>query len=94
MTQLIKRELKAKDLLHTFLYPNPTNNKLMVSIDTEEDFGYFRIVNVNGNALFDQRMDLSDNRVELDVSHFAPGFYILNITLPSGELKTLKFIKQ
>jgi len=94
LQQLIKRELKSKGLLHTFLYPNPAKNTLNVFIDTDEKFAYFRIVNGNGNPLFNQKIDLSRDIVELDVSHYAPGFYILNITLPSGELKSLKFIKQ
>lgn len=55
---------------------------------------YIIMQNVNGNPLFNQKIDLSRDIVELDVSHYVPGFYILNITLPSGELISLKFIKQ
>ena len=66
--------------------------QLMAQLPSQPDFEIMQ--NGHSNPLFNQKIDLSRDIVELDVSHYAPGFYILNITLPSGELKSFKFIKQ
>ena len=64
------------------VYPNPTSAQLFVNIDlpTTEDTE-IQLFNLNGKVLLNKNTSASQNQIELNVSNFANGIYILKITI-------------
>lgn len=89
-TQEIKDDFgKGKNLT---IYPNPSNSMITVFLEG------FKIKNlsisrtIDGRVVLTQRVE-SDANVEVDVSSFEKGIYIVSIESATGELFTQKLIK-
>lgn len=60
------------------LYPNPTTGKVLLDFYTKDVQRSMNIINLSGQTIM--KFDSSESHVELDVSHWTPGVYILIIT--------------
>jgi len=64
------------------VFPNPTSNQLFVNIDLPSlENTEIQIFNLDGKLLLDNQFSSPQNQIELNVSNFASGIYILKITL-------------
>ena len=72
------------------IFPNPVTDKLMISSKSSETF-YIEIYNLLGEqVLYKQNVNNND---ELKIAHLNSGLYILKVISKSGNLETIKFIK-
>ena len=64
------------------IYPNPTTTQLFVNIDlpTIEDT-QIQLFNLDGKLLLNNNISASQNQIELNVSNFANGIYVLKIAI-------------
>lgn len=73
------------------LYPNPTSDNLNIYIENADDYDVIRIVNVNGELVYEQTISESLNSIS--TADFAKGIYFVQIYSDNG-IVTEKIIKQ
>ena len=75
-------------------YPNPVNEFLQYSIQSDNDIHYkYSIINMNG--LLVASSELKDTRGKINFGELKSGFYLLLIEdIVSGTFQTLRIIKQ
>ena len=71
-------------------YPNPTNNQLHISFESETGFEYF-LLDINGSSLLQNK--IIGNRATLDLNEIAKGVYIIKIIDERGILYQEKIVK-
>lgn len=79
------------------LLPNPVSSIATLSFYAENRYEYaIRITDINGRIVLMQKGVAlpSSNQVKLDVSRFAAGAYFISLVTNTGEMKTVKMIKQ
>lgn len=81
---------------YTFnLFPNPTNKKIHLRVPNEiaeKGFNY-KIFDLQGSTMIENRIIQKEKEVEIDISRFANGIYFLMVPeLPIN--KVIKFIKE
>ncbi len=94
MPDFSKENLNVKNRIE--LYPNPTTDFLMVSIDR---FNLkqveFKLYNIIGNDLSIEVDELSRGKYRIDVKNYNPGYYLLVIRDPVMRYnKAYKFQKK
>lgn len=81
-------------------YPNPynANDELHVAVESNEaGKGTLRITDMTGRTVRDQSIELNKGLSDMPVNgvkELKAGVYMVRVTLPSGETKTLKVVKQ
>ena len=81
-------------------YPNPftMGNELKLDVQSAATGkGQLRITDMTGRTLRQEAIDMQSGITSLSVSNFGElkaGLYLLRVTLPSGETKNLKVVKQ
>jgi Secretion system C-terminal sorting domain len=80
-------------------YPNPLTNEILhLSLNSAVSGpGYVRILDMTGRQVGQRELTITigTNDVPVEaISSLKTGLYLLNVTLPSGESKTLKIVKQ
>jgi hypothetical protein len=80
----------GKGLFH--IYPNPTNNRLMLCQNqpTRETFA-IAVFNATGNLVLAEETNVS--LTELDISHLPKGIYFIQITGKQGKKMGASFVK-
>ena len=73
------------------LYPNPTSDNLNIYIENADDYDMIKIVNINGELVYEQLVSESLNRVS--TANFAKGIYFVQIYSENG-IVTEKIVKQ
>lgn len=74
-----------KKIGHNFIYPNPTSQKLFIKIDEFlEDKYDLLICNIDGSIIFSNKNNYKS--IEIDVSEFKKGIYILTINCNNQKL--------
>ena len=79
------------------LYPNPNNGKFRAEIySTADQLSIFRLVNSSGQVLKTENIYLNQglNRVELDISMFQNGVFLLSIEMENGRKLVGKVVKK
>lgn len=74
------------------LFPNPANDVLHVS-GTSDPITGLSVMDMRGRVMY-RRENLNDAEVDIAVSEFNPGTYILTIDTQSGVVITRRFVKQ
>jgi len=72
-------------------YPNPTADKITLSGDWEFQ-DRLRVSDLLGRALSDTELPLE--RMELDLTHYPSGTYLLTVSRAGRPLKTLRVIRK
>ncbi|MET4073964.1 T9SS type A sorting domain-containing protein [Hymenobacter sp. UYCo722] len=79
-------------------YPNPYTSELRVGLNSAvSGNGFVRITDMTGRVVSQQVLPVTigSNDLLLDnMNGLKNGMYLLNLTLPSGEIKTMKVVKQ
>ena len=80
------------------LYPNPTNDVLNVEFEVDRSSKFeFMVIDVTGKIVASDILSLDRNlhRIELDVSKYANGNYLISVSdLETGEQYQAKFLKE
>ena len=74
------------------IYPNPANDMLYVEQATAQA-AVITVTDAAGKALINMA-HVAFRKQELDVSHLAPGLYLLRLSMPDGNSAGFKFTKQ
>ena len=74
------------------LYPVPLINELNVEFQGYENYDSIRVINLAGEQVLTEN-NISENKVQMNVSHLARGVYFLNMIRKDGTSVTKKFIK-
>ena len=79
-------------------YPNPYTSELRVGLNSAVSGNAFvRITDMTGRIISQQVLPVTIGSNDLpleNISGLKSGLYLLNLTLPSGETKTMKVVKQ
>ncbi|MBC8884241.1 T9SS type A sorting domain-containing protein [Flavobacterium piscinae] len=70
--------------------PNPSSNT--IEINSNNSFTKVTIVSLEGRIVYDKAID-NTNSLQVDVSDFANGVYIVNVVEENGKLESQKLIK-
>ncbi len=73
------------------IIPNPSSSAIEISMK-EAKFNKISISTIDGKIVFDRSIELTD-KSRVDVSGYANGIYIINVTSEDGQLLTEKLIK-
>jgi hypothetical protein len=69
----------GNDLVYK-VYPNPTNDKIYIDINAAELSGSeMRITDINGKVVLRKQIGVKDNTVEIDLSDFNSGVFMMKI---------------
>ncbi|MBK21032.1 MAG: hypothetical protein CMP63_01765, partial [Flavobacteriales bacterium] len=69
------------------VYPNPTNQKAIISLSNSGDFSNLRITDLKGKTVLTKTSSISGN-VEVDVSTIDPGTYFVSVVWDNQILTT------
>lgn len=78
-------------LIEPNLYPNPASNVLNISSQFKSGNHTIEIYSIDGRKMLTQQFDKTEDPVQMDISAFNPGIYILKI---KGQKGVFKWIKQ
>lgn len=87
--------VKGKEL-EIRLFPNPNDGRFMINLSEEPEGDVsFAIYDITGKMIQSRRISNSDlqQNVEVDISGFAAGTYIINVTAGNREFSK-QFIKK
>lgn len=73
------------------IVPNPSSNNIEI-IMNDSQFSYITIATIDGKIVDDRNVGKTD-RAQIDVSRYANGIYIVNVTAEDGKIYTKKLIK-
>jgi hypothetical protein len=73
------------------IIPNPSSSTVEI-VMRDAQFNKVNITSIDGKTVLDRNIDLTD-KTRLDVSGYANGVYIINITSEDGRIHTEKLIK-
>jgi hypothetical protein len=73
------------------LWPNPTHDKVVLTIDTPENRQY-RVYNIHGELL--QTQNIINKVTSIDLSSLTSGTYLLKVLQGKSEEQTFTIIKQ
>lgn len=81
--------VELENLNSSIIYPNPSNNHLIIALDKKEDFP-IKIVNINGQDVTDLicYKEVTETSFEIDVSLLSLGVYFLKTS--TGQYKFYK----
>jgi len=79
-----------QSLKNITIYPNPSSNT--IEIKSNNEFTKVTIVSLEGRIVYDKENDKT-NSLQVDVSSFANGVYIVNVVEENGKLVSQKLIK-
>lgn len=80
-------ETESRSNSDIVVYPNPAANKLNVVV--KDGYTWLRLVDVRGRVVLDKQATTSNSQgIELDVSGFKPGMYLLHIN--NGDRSEIK----
>jgi hypothetical protein len=84
----IDGNLNAAQENKVHLYPNPATNKIIIK---SKEQALLEILNIEGQII--NRFKVKDDEIEIDISDFSSGVYIIKATTDNG-ITTQKFIKE
>lgn len=79
--------LETVEAAQVSVYPNPVAN--ILHFDSQNEIRSISIVDITGKIV----MQASQNTTEMDVRNLSEGIYIVQITLSTGQVKSLKMVK-
>lgn len=93
-SKIVPVRFGVKGQVITDVYPNPAKDRInVVTTSTSANPISLRITDMSGRTMMTKQMTVSGIN-NIDISHFAPGLYILSAILPDGSKQQFKIIKQ
>ncbi len=88
-------ELSINELavVDAFAYPNPTTDKVKVSIASEGN-GTISVTDLNGRVVLTNAFTLNGGTVEVNLSSIEAGMYIFNVELENGKTAQFNVVKK
>ena len=86
-----KQEYYAASNLNFAVYPNPATDVVYIQLTSAQEMARSRLIIQNnlGKVVYSQD-NISDERVDLDISGFAPGIYFCSLQVPEKGLSQTK----
>ncbi len=79
---------------HMQLYPNPSSNVINVKYNVEKlQDGKIVINSIAGKTIYENNIDYSSGKTNIDISGLKPGYYIISIKGGTGVLMSKSFVK-
>lgn len=89
---LLEEEINLIKLANGFaIIPNPSSSSIEIIMKNAQ-FNKINITSIDGKVVLDRKIEMTD-RTRLDVSGYANGVYIINITSDDGRIHTEKLVK-
>ncbi|MCC3151934.1 T9SS type A sorting domain-containing protein [Hymenobacter sp. BT770] len=89
---------KATDGANALAYPNPFTSDVQLNIaSVSEGKGSVRINDMTGRLVAERQIELANGVNDVHLSNLGElksGIYLVHVTLPTGEVKNLKVVKQ
>ena len=85
--------LDENDLLTGLAYPNPANDQVTVSMNTEGDATLI-VSDVTGKIAMQQAITLENGSASVNVADLASGVYTFSVTLASGKTTSFSVVKK
>jgi len=82
-------ELPAEELV---AYPNPSNHIVHIPMDVKEGNIAMTIINANGQVVGTQNVVMNGPRLDVDVTAFAAGMYIIKLEYANGQTGTVNVV--
>lgn len=73
-------------------YPNPATTIISVPLEHKEGNISMTIVDINGKVVAEQNAVMNNNRLDIDVTTFAPAMYTANLQFEDGQTGTFHFV--
>lgn len=73
-------------------FPNPATEKVNIPMNPVEGNIHMTIVDVNGKVVSNQDVTMNGSRLEVDVTSFAAGMYVINLEFENGERGSLNIM--
>lgn len=65
--------------IYSNIYPNPTNDVLLLDLATDSRFTSYRIIDATGKILVDNELISGQTTTPINVGHLSDGFYFLQL---------------
>lgn len=89
LTNVLSIDTPKKDFVK--VYPNPTRQ--YITVETDVVFDALKLYDISGRLVLEQDVDTSANEVQLDISPFSDGVYLLKIQSQDG-ISTKRIVKK
>ncbi|WP_020538228.1 T9SS type A sorting domain-containing protein [Lewinella cohaerens] len=76
------------------VFPNPTGGATAVKWEEAGEFTKVVLLDVNGRILLQQALNASDFTLQIDMSRFSSGIYLLQLTTNTGQLVSKRLVRQ
>jgi hypothetical protein len=76
------------------IYPNPTSGFIIVEHSFQEDSPSFRLMDISGRVVLAATANGSPGRIQLDVTNFPKGMYVLQMISNSKAVESRKIVIQ
>lgn len=73
------------------IYPNPTADRFFIK--TAEGVSYLHIYDQNGKLMLQSETASDNETIEIETINWLPGIYLVQMTMPGGEVVTNKVVK-
>jgi hypothetical protein len=73
------------------IVPNPSSSTIEIVMKNAQ-FNKVNITSIEGKIVLERNIEMTD-KTQLDVSRYANGVYIINITSDDGRIHTEKLVK-
>jgi hypothetical protein len=73
------------------LYPNPANST--VSVSSQKEISAIVITSMQGNTLLEKQFKTSQKTIDIDVSYFNKGIYVVTVITSDGSKEIQKLMK-
>ncbi|HLP13270.1 MAG TPA: T9SS type A sorting domain-containing protein [Flavobacteriales bacterium] len=77
--------------LKASIYPNPTNDYLILQIDKFDNELSYTLFDINGKSLANNKVSATSTKIPMSI--YAKGTYFLKVASKNNELKSFKIIK-
>lgn len=88
--QIQNLQANYQDLL---VVPNPANESVEIRLqNVTEGICRIRLINSLGKIILAREFNCSDTTIQLDISKFPPGMYVVEVLLPEHLYKNTKLV--
>jgi hypothetical protein len=83
-------EFNSRSGIDLRFYPNPTQNTLTVETELRAEKGSIKIYDLSGKLVTDMRVECGCNQIDIDVSNYYNGVYVLTLYDANNKLMNIQ----